>query len=1340
MLKKSKYRSGFSLILTLTVMAMLLLCTIVTASFISIEARMATQSQQATRAKLNAIVALKLAVAHLQQEAGPDRRSTARADITQPGVLAANLKNPMWTGVWRSDFPDSPPAWLVSGRHDYPGSQSVTLGPAPGEAITFLTAGVRPYGDYPLASLAPWQTDYTPPADRLVDLVGFCSSAPATATKPSGQVTLPKVDLPGPTVAGDTIPTDTTGTYAYWIGDEGLKARINLLDPRTVATANTLGNLLALRSPMNAGYSLLTGMGAVSLPAELPRIDATRNINLLTGFDQGTATILNSRQLFHDVSTSSSGVIADSYNGALKRDLSLAFEKPDADFARTEFGGGAAGAAATLTEKGYGAVAMTIPMDNSTITTAPIFNRTTADGNVRGPTWWALRDFHRLYKQVGWNTANTPSLRARTFYPNVGRVHPSPAAGSDNNIRNRIYSFSDVYNGDQPTPFNPNATDLAEISGNANRVVPRPINCAATPYVHRVTLIFSVNYWNGGIWLNITPIVVLHNPYNVSMTWSPTQSGTGEYAMALSFTEWNDWNFRYRQYANYGAGAMTEYNIKLSEFFKLQDLTGRANDKDMFRIYLPSTFTIAPGEYRVFSCPAGMTNWKQAVTLNNTFNTTGGFNDDLNQWGFGDDSGWYWTDAFGFTVTPATTYRVRHTMACWPGDRINDTETTFNFYYKNSEHTELVQRGLDPTVVGTPPEKFFNNYSYINPKFFSNGVTPREPSIVSAIEMSAKTADWTASPFPTFTHSNPMAATIRADGAGRKGTGSAQGLNGASPSYRTRVWTPASWPEVIQTASSGAATYGGYTLTSSGTMTKSIHTEIPLFQPTSLAQYAHANFGVRDQQPLLSIGNSFANPLVKSDRVLQDNGPNWTEYDQTYLLNTALWDGFFLSGSAPRMTISTTPAEPQATDPTVPPGQAASGPNPTAAAGLATAQASVFTNPGLVEQKPLIGTTSSPGVLDDFIADVAPLDNPRMHLHRNGQSSDTLFAALQDYRRSSSVLLNDGAFNVNSTSVEAWTALLGSAKKMAIGSLTSTLPATASARFPRGIPTGTATPATSANMTDAANWNGFVNLTDAQIVSLAKAIVAENKSRFTILTRSERELGNSLASPAVTTPMPRLFRGLSQATTPYLGLSEFVNRFLTPSTWASRCGTIQAAILRSDQTDNLGLSDRLTNSMTFGKITQADLAKPAASFASNPENIELTAQTGTSRTHTAFGAAGNLIQSDVLALLGPALATRSDTFTIRCYGEAGTIGTGMGRSWIEAVVQRIPDFIDSGVTKNTNAPETGSAAPKPSATTSDWDATPPAIPALSNALTPLNHALGRRFKIINVRWLKPDEV
>jgi hypothetical protein len=127
-------------------------------------------------------------------------------------------------------------------------------------------------------------------------------------------------------------------------------------------------------------------------------------------------------------------------------------------------------------------------------------------------------------------------------------------------------------------------------------------------------------------------------------------------------------------------------------------------------------------------------------------------------------------------------------------------------------------------------------------------------------------------------------------------------------------------------------------------------------------------------------------------------------------------------------------------------------------------------------------------------------------------------------------------------------------------------------------------------------------------------------------------------------------------------------------------------------------------------------------------------QGGTSRTHTALGAPGNLLQSDLLQSLGPALATRSDTFTIRCYGDANVLEGLPAKAWIEAVVQRMPEFIDA-----TNAPETGASAPRPMLISADPDLSgTPA--ALSRFITPVNHALGRRFKVISVRWLNPDDI
>ena len=94
-----------------------------------------------------------------------------------------------------------------------------------------------------------------------------------------------------------------------------------------------------------------------------------------------------------------------------------------------------------------------------------------------------------------------------------------------------------------------------------------------------------------------------------------------------------------------------------------------------------------------------------------------------------------------------------------------------------------------------------------------------------------------------------------------------------------------------------------------------------------------------------------------------------------------------------------------------------------------------------------------------------------------------------------------------------------------------------------------------------------------------------------------------------------------------------------------------------------------------------------------------------------LAAPGNLLQSDLLQALGSAIATRSDTFTLRCYGEASQDNGKVGSAWLEAVVQRVPDYVDA-----TNPPEA------------------------TSGLNGVNAVLGRRFKVISLRTLSADEI
>ncbi|MCH1922288.1 hypothetical protein L9G15_23065, partial [Shewanella sp. A3A] len=70
---------------------------------------------------------------------------------------------------------------------------------------------------------------------------------------------------------------------------------------------------------------------------------------------------------------------------------------------------------------------------------------------------------------------------------------------------------------------------------------------------------------------------------------------------------------------------------------------------------------------------------------------------------------------------------------------------------------------------------------------------------------------------------------------------------------------------------------------------------------------------------------------------------------------------------------------------------------------------------------------SSRSVLEDVVANSRehPLANPRMHLHQGGLTDESLVDSLSSpagCRMAAAHLMVDGAFNINSTDVEAWTA------------------------------------------------------------------------------------------------------------------------------------------------------------------------------------------------------------------------------------------------------------------------------------------------------------------------------
>jgi hypothetical protein len=390
-----------------------------------------------------------------------------------------------------------------------------------------------------------------------------------------------------------------------------------------------------------------------------------------------------------------------------------------------------------------------------------------------------------------------------------------------------------------------------------------------------------------------------------------------------------------------------------------------------------------------------------------------------------------------------------------------------------------------------------------------------------------------------------------------------------------------------------------------------------------------------------AIGNSYAHPNIPAGKAFTtktrlfdlDEGSFEVPYvDHSYLANKSIWDEFFFSSISPQPS-----------------------------------------------KVPLFESSdrTAKQVADDFFFNDLPLPNRRINPYKadlDQAKLDTLFTQSSTYTNGladkiAAHLMVDGAFNVNSTSVDAWKVFLSSLKGKPVayldGGATPQEVVTDGTTFSPGtLPN--AAPIKTADITSpnlpTEQWKTGRELTDDDIEQLAVAVVKQVKLRG-----------------------------------PFLSLSEFVNRRLDDSNLSfSLKGALQAALDDEDVAINANfrgpsrMLDAETASITGFKFPDA---------AKGP---------------IAYGSAPYVDQADVLQHFSEQLTPRGDTFVIRAYGDSIDGGGNIvARAWCEAVVQRIPKYVDSS-----DAPETAQA----------------------DLTSESNKLFGRKLRIINFRWLNSHEV
>lgn len=315
--------SGFALVITLTLMILLSVLAVGLLSLSTVALRSSSQGMAQAEASANARLALLLALNDLQKSLGDDRKVTATADIAgksdgtslpdgEDPANAANLdgrpKNLSrvqsgtrhWTGVFRntdnpnSIFTKTPSSrlerWLVSGNN----SSAVT----PALASCLVSADGK-VADSTLAAILVGPRTV---GSGAASAVGYVAAPVVSVTAKLGGM---------------------SGGYAYWIGDEGVKARINMErsndDPASYAA------LVAQRR----GWETLQEFSAYPTPQNNADNSLKRAITLPT-----TSLLLPSmragnpspeQQIFHSATVSSRGLLTNSLQGGMRVDLTASF-------------------------------------------------------------------------------------------------------------------------------------------------------------------------------------------------------------------------------------------------------------------------------------------------------------------------------------------------------------------------------------------------------------------------------------------------------------------------------------------------------------------------------------------------------------------------------------------------------------------------------------------------------------------------------------------------------------------------------------------------------------------------------------------------------------------------------------------------------------------------------------------------------------------------------------------------------------------------------------------------------------------------------------------------------
>ena len=271
----AKDRSGFALVLSLTLMSFALLILLATTASLKVAEKLGQTTVHQLAARQSAQLALQLAIGQLNKHAGPDQRVSARR------AIQGASDHPNWTGIWDSNNSTAAPIWLVSNRE---------------------------------------KQDFEPDGPHM-QIVGPGS----VGLNPAAYVIVPSLKL---------VTSERTGpiSIAWWTCDQGVKASMGQI-PIKLKPNNNNNNIST--APQHLQTQLSTSSGLEELFADYDEdhaITASKlqdaanlgQILTLEAFKDPSSHHLHGEPLFHAVTPFSLGVLASvAADIGLMHDLSL---------------------------------------------------------------------------------------------------------------------------------------------------------------------------------------------------------------------------------------------------------------------------------------------------------------------------------------------------------------------------------------------------------------------------------------------------------------------------------------------------------------------------------------------------------------------------------------------------------------------------------------------------------------------------------------------------------------------------------------------------------------------------------------------------------------------------------------------------------------------------------------------------------------------------------------------------------------------------------------------------------------------------------------------------------